>query len=83
MPSKVTPRGFIDAARTALPVRIPITTASDDPPAHDCGENFVLRGANPENADDAVDNGQDCFSIAGEEISDELLEYDAPQQRRG
>ena len=86
MPSSVTPRGFIDAASTALPARVRLTSSqssADRDPADDRREEFVARRAHAQHGHHALDDRQHRLGVVGEEIGDHLLDHDAPQQRRG
>ena len=82
----MTPRGFIDAASTALPVRVRLTSSQSRPITRQqttavkisfCGVRT------PKMLDHALDDRQHGLGVVGEEIGDQLLDHDAPQQGAG
>ena len=86
MPSSVTPRGFIEAASTALPVRVRLTSSQSRPIASQqtaAVKNSFVGVRTPRMLTTPSTIGSTVFGVVGEEVGDEFLDHDAPEQRRG
>ena len=55
----------------------------DDDAAHHRGEDLVLWGAHAHDVDDALDDRKHGLGVVGEEVGDQLLDHDSPEQRAG